>query len=403
MRNPVFRLIFLVIILLTVSAFPITRKSSDASIHIYSRIQDQGVVISQNGNVGINTSSATEALTVSGNGLFAGTITANRFVGNGSGLTNLPIATANLALTSNIAISMNAQGLVGAISVATGNTIMSITISGNVGIGTASPTSKFEVQGGTASAGVSGLDIRLTAQNGGTGGARGGTIYLLPGSGTSSWPNGTVEIGPAAGLNVIRHANDAYTNSSTSSKFPPLSILIKNDYNYNNTVAFNGYEVRNASGLIQYGYFGAASLTGAANYTPALVWGQSTGASAYSERMRIDQNGNLGIGTSTPNSTLHVVGSIGFKVVSTNSSSYTAGNETIILANASGAGITIALPVASTCTDRVYTVKKTDSSVNTVTLDPNGSELIEGVATKILGTLFETVTIISDGTAWWII
>ncbi len=114
-------------------------------------------------------------------------------------------------------------------------------------------------------------------------------------------------------------------------------------------------------------------------------------------------SGNVGIGTTAPDSTLHVSGSVGFKVVSTNNSSYTAGNETIILANASGAGVTIALPVASTCTDRVYTVKKSDSSGNTVTIDPNGSELIEGATTKVISAQYETVTIISDGTAWWII
>ncbi len=75
------------------------------------------------------------------------TITANTFVGNGAGLTNLPtVSTANLALTSNIAISMNAQGLMGAISVATGNTIMSITTAGNIGIGTTTPGEKFTVK-----------------------------------------------------------------------------------------------------------------------------------------------------------------------------------------------------------------------------------------------------------------
>ena len=96
-----------------------------------------------------------EKLSISGNvtilngGLSVSqTVTANLFVGNGSGLTHLPaVSTANLALTSNISVSMDAQGLMGAISVATGNTIMSITTAGNVGIGTKNPLSNLDVVG----------------------------------------------------------------------------------------------------------------------------------------------------------------------------------------------------------------------------------------------------------------
>lgn len=162
-----FWLFLIICCLLTVHSFSITRKSSDASIHIYSRTLDQGIVISQNGNVGINTLSATEALTVSGNGLFSGVITANYFAGNGARLTSLPtVNTANLALTSNIAISMNAQGLMGAISVATGNAVMAITTAGNVGIGTTAPSTKLDVAGTvSASALQVNGDINTTSTN----------------------------------------------------------------------------------------------------------------------------------------------------------------------------------------------------------------------------------------------
>jgi len=83
-----------------------------------------------------------------------GVVTANAFVGNGSKITllnwdniyNIPtivtmgmlLNTANMALTSNIAISMNAMGLMGAISVST---------NGNVGAGTNTPSTKLEVVG----------------------------------------------------------------------------------------------------------------------------------------------------------------------------------------------------------------------------------------------------------------
>ena len=57
------------------------------------------------------------------------------------------VANASVANTANIAISMNAQGLEGAITVTTGNAVMSITALGNVGVGVATPVGKFEVAG----------------------------------------------------------------------------------------------------------------------------------------------------------------------------------------------------------------------------------------------------------------
>ena len=64
-------------------------------------------------------------------------VTGNVIGGRNTGLYSIPL-TANYSLTSNIAISMNAQGLMGAISV---------TPAGYVGIGTTSPSTKLEVAG----------------------------------------------------------------------------------------------------------------------------------------------------------------------------------------------------------------------------------------------------------------
>lgn len=64
----------------------ITRKDNQAAIHIYSRTPDLGITLSQNGNLGICVTSPAQALVVSGNGLFSGTVGAANFV---------PIPTAN--------------------------------------------------------------------------------------------------------------------------------------------------------------------------------------------------------------------------------------------------------------------------------------------------------------------
>lgn len=67
----------------------------------------------------------------------------------------------------------------------------------------------------------------------------------------------------------------------------------------------------------------------------------------------------------------------------------------------SGNAVTISLPQASTCTGITYNIKNcaTDS---TVTIDPYGSEMIDGKQSLILGNRFDGVGLISNGSQWWI-
>lgn len=75
----------------------------------------------------------------------------------------------------------------------------------------------------------------------------------------------------------------------------------------------------------------------------------------------------------------------------------------LILANATGGAITVTLPEAAENQGRVLVVKKTDASVNAVTLDGNGSETIDGAATKALSAQYAGTMILSDGSGWWVI
>lgn len=80
-------------------------------------------------------------------------------------------------------------------------------------------------------------------------------------------------------------------------------------------------------------------------------------------------------------------------------------NEThrTVLIDASAAPRTVALPPAAAARDRVYTIKKRDSSANLVTIDPAGGETVDGFALQLLTTQYQALRIQSDGIEWWII
>lgn len=74
-----------------------------------------------------------------------------------------------------------------------------------------------------------------------------------------------------------------------------------------------------------------------------------------------------------------------------------------VLADASAADMIITLPAAADNTRTVYTIKKMDSSSNKVTIDANGTETIDGEETIVLKSQYSYVTIVCDGTEWFII
>jgi hypothetical protein len=74
-----------------------------------------------------------------------------------------------------------------------------------------------------------------------------------------------------------------------------------------------------------------------------------------------------------------------------------------ILGNATGGSFTVTLPAAASNTGRLYFIKKTDSGANTVTVDANASETIDGATTVVLGNENEAVLILCNGTAWFLL
>ncbi len=83
---------------------------------------------------------------------------------------------------------------------------------------------------------------------------------------------------------------------------------------------------------------------------------------------------------------------------------YTAlSSDYLILANAASGAITIALPTAVGISGKEYLVKKTDSSTNLVTIDPSGTQTVDGLLTVSTDFVNDVAAIQSDGANWRIV
>ena len=84
-----------------------------------------------------------------------------------------------------------------------------------------------------------------------------------------------------------------------------------------------------------------------------------------------------------------------FETVSAN----TTVSKPVTLVDTTTASITVTLPKAADNEQRVFVVKDISSSVNTVTIDGDGSETIDGALTLVLGVRSQA-TLLCDGTQW---
>lgn len=92
----------------------------------------------------------------------------------------------------------------------------------------------------------------------------------------------------------------------------------------------------------------------------------------------------------------------GDDLISTNTTlSETIGLNTKLIDATSG-NITITLPTAVSNV-AAFIIKKVDSSTNTVTIDGNASETIDGDLTLTIYDQYNYIEIISDGTNWKVI
>jgi hypothetical protein len=89
------------------------------------------------------------------------------------------------------------------------------------------------------------------------------------------------------------------------------------------------------------------------------------------------------------------------QLATTQTSSFTAGSAFSYAADATAGAIVVSLPAANVSSGKQYNIRKIDSSINTVTVTPAGTDTIQGSTSVILNYKYANVTIASDGISSW--
>jgi len=90
--------------------------------------------------------------------------------------------------------------------------------------------------------------------------------------------------------------------------------------------------------------------------------------------------------------------------VSTKTGPYTLlASDFVILGDCTSGAFSLTLPTAAAGVGRIFFIKKIDSTANVLTIQANGAELIDGLNTKPLSSQWLSVTLVSNGTSWFLL
>ena len=111
-------------------------------------------------------------------------------------------------------------------------------------------------------------------------------------------------------------------------------------------------------------------------------------------------NGQIGIGTASPNSTLDIRGSLS-NALTTFTTNTTAGITHNMMVFTGTSATTLTLPTAIGITGREYWVKNASSNSSVLTIATTSSQTVDGLSSWTLTQTNKAIRLVSDGTNWY--
>src|SRR3989338_4562817 len=242
--------------------------------------------------IGIGTTSPSEALNVTGNVGVTGTVTANAFVGSGTGLTGISgMSYTNLALR-NVTIKEGNFTINGTVFYVEGKT-------GKVGIGTTSPSSALNVTG----------DVGVT-----------GTVTA------------NAFVGDGSGLTGLSSSTYNATYDQWSYNQTTVAINYITSGGALTSIQGNNTYIKTGGALTTYSNIALTnqSTTFTLNLTTSDTLIATNSLNVNSGKLIVTQGGNVGIGTTTPGTILNISAATNQKIYIKKAYLYDNGNALVL-------------------------------------------------------------------------
>lgn len=77
--------------------------------------------------------------------------------------------------------------------------------------------------------------------------------------------------------------------------------------------------------------------------------------------------------------------------------------DSVVLCDATSGSFNVTLPAASGSNGKRFKIKRINTNINTVGIIPTGGDTIDGISVYTISNTFETVELVCNGSAWYII